>query len=644
MRDGLFLRRRLADITRVVACLAVASAAAAPARAASSPQFVGTNLQTLGAVAPAAQDGVLDRLAASRMTLARVEISWPQIEPQPVAGGADYQWDGIDALVRRLALRGLRAVPIFRHSPTWAWGPGDPGTNELPASSYPAFGRMIAAFAARYGPGGAFWRTAPQLTPRPTLSYEIWNEANLDEYAWNRDANPEAYAALIVRVRPIIRAAQPSAVLLASLAYQPGDEPNFLGRFAAAGGLAAIDAMGYHPYAPDAAETIRLVQGLRGQLAALGKAGMPIYANEAGQEAVVTNPDGTTTPQVAPAEWGWQHFPSDAARGANLAFAAEALGASDCGVEQFLPYSVSDTEQAGGKLTEAYMGLFRPKDGAATQTALALGRASLRWAQRFDAGGPGAPAALGLCGPGAPGAQPLAIDGAFTGTGQPGCVALSASYDGNPLEAVALQLRGTGGEVLASRETNAFGQASACVPEAARGSAFTAVGWLLNAGATGEVECDVAAVGCPGGVAMRPGTGRLSAVDVTGIRPTPAPTPATPPACTWKLSTTQSSYTPAKGRREAAVTIKAAVGCGTSRSAKRLRFNVYTRASGTKRQRKQRTVVLTPGVAKRLTVRGKLRGGTRITLSRRTATGIPLLTDSFTVSARKPAKKPARRQ
>lgn len=639
---GRRIRRGLGRFAVVALSLAAPSVAAA----ADGPEYFGTNLQTLGSVSQSKQAGVLGQLAANGLTVNRMQIDWDVVEPAaPVAGVHRYQWGGVDARIAQLAALGMRAAPLFRHTPGWvqAKDPSKPrGIDELPPARYGDFAALVAAAAARYGEGGAFWKTNPQLPAMPVRTYEIWNEVNLAEYAWNHDPNPEVYSALLQVIRPALKRVQPGGLLVGALAYQENEVPDYVPRMGAAGGLAALDAMGYHPYAPEALETIELVQHLRAQLDAAGAGAMPILANEAGQEAVVTNPDGSSTPNRAPSLFAFEQFPSDAARGANLAFAGEALAASDCRVEQFLPYSVSGNERDGEKLTEAYMGLFRPATGEPTLTAQALFRAAARWRARFAPGGPGAGERLALCGGGAtPESAKLPIQTEFTGT-QLGCVRVRATYDGNPLEAASLLLRAPDGALVAAQLTNALGEASACVPAGPLAEHFRASVQLGGAGRGGAVACDVDETGCPTDVTLRPAPGEaLSAAGVTGRPIATGPVPPTSPqredGCRWRSKTRPATFVPACGKRKGTVRLAVKVACDTAPVGRRYRFAVLVRSTGSRRQVRAKTVWLRNEVEQRFSLSGPFRNGHRLVLTYRQEpnTGIPQLRDNITLRLKK---------
>lgn len=652
-----------------LALLAVIVLALVPVRAsaaASSAEFFGTNFSTWDSVGAAGKPVMLGSLRDSRMTLNRIDVHWDRVQSSETGG---YDWTTVDSVIGPMASFGLRASPLFRFPPTWA---GDGVGNRLVPDHYDEFGKFIAAFAKRYGPpvrqpngsvtGGDFWAGRTPETTRPVRTYELWNEVNLDEYAWSTDgdvrgnADPAAYAAMAKVVTPIIKQTLPSAIVLGSLSWKDRPEEagtdamvtSYVPKFAAQGGLEWLDGMGYHPYAPDAQATIDLVIRLRQQLAAAGYPQMPIYADEAGQEAVTIDPsNGKVAPtNRAAANWAFELFPTDAARGANIAFAGEALAASDCGVKQFLPYGASATfapiydpgANVGLPRTEAWMGLYF-NSGQPTQTALALQRASARWAKRFDAGGPGAPAPLALCSGGeSPAASKLPIDAVFTATAT-GCVKVVTTYDGNPLESAYLRFYDpANGNQVALARTNTRGEAEQCVPWDLVGRSFRVVANIGEAGTTGVLECDVPAVGCPIGVALRPSAGTtLSARTATGYVTPPGgdPQPGATKPCTWKVTLAPGKFKKDKRGSRGRQQVTASVTCNTATAGTKVRFQVLRRAAKGGKEKLVKTVWLTLGKPRVLGVPAMKKGERVVVLHRAEPTiGIPRLRESLPVGAK----------
>lgn len=653
-----------------VAGAAVAGAPGAAQAAATSPEFFGTNFSTLDRIDKANRPALFRTLSSSGMTINRIDARWAEFEPLPTEGTpASYRWTESDELIGSMAQHGLRASPSFRFPPRWA---GGGVANRVLPERYDDYGRMVAAFARRYGPpvtrngrveGAEFWRSRPDLTPRYVVTYELWNEINLDDYAWSTDANesgnadPAAYAAMLEQAQPIIKAALPTAIILGSLSWKDRPEeagtdamvPFYVSKLGANGGLARLDGMGFHPYAPDAQATLDLVVRLRSQLTAAGFPQMPIYADEAGQEAVTVHP---TTGAVAPSnraasKWAHELFPTDAARGANLAFAGEALAASDCGVAQFLPYGVSGpfesiyapgVTQSSLPRTEAWMGLYFNGTGQPTLSALALQRAATRWAQRFGAGGPGAPASLALCGGGeSPAASKLPITGVFTGL-LDGCAKVVTTYDGNPLEGAYLRFYDPAtGRTVAEARTDTHGHAQQCVPWELKGKPFRIAANLGQAGTTGVVECDVPGVGCPAGVELRPGTGRVSARAETGYVDPPGgqATSSAPKPCTYKLVLTPGKFTKDRRGPRGRQRLIASVTCNSAPPGAKLRFELLRRSAKGGKERRVKSVWLTVGKPRVLGIPAVKKGERVVVLHRADAKiQTPKLRETLPVAAK----------
>src|SRR5581483_4572886 len=88
------------------------------------------------------------------------------------------------------------------------------------------------------------------------VAYELWNEPNLSGEWGGQPPNPEAYARLLLAAYPLIKAADPNALVVsAGLASTGGDggatalnDVDFLSRLYAAGARNSFDVLGSHPY------------------------------------------------------------------------------------------------------------------------------------------------------------------------------------------------------------------------------------------------------------------------------------------------------------------------------------------------------------------------------------------------------------
>lgn len=163
----------------------------------------------------------------------RIDVSWARVEG--IRG--HYDWTDTDRVVRAARKARLRVLGVLDYQPSWA-GPAGVGVGEDPSR----FAAFAAAAGARYAGRVSAW--------------ELWNEPNLGP-SWPGGPNPEEYARLVASTGAALRAADPSATVVAgSLApavdADDGSElspETFLRRFYAATPTPGrFDAVSVHPY------------------------------------------------------------------------------------------------------------------------------------------------------------------------------------------------------------------------------------------------------------------------------------------------------------------------------------------------------------------------------------------------------------
>jgi hypothetical protein len=483
--------RLLSWVTGAVLAVAgwFAVAVTPSAQAATSPEFFGTNLQPLQQNSSLPEErwgSFLQPLSTGRMTIHRIQADWFIVEPKaPVGGVHSWQWNAgggrssMDWTIAQLASRGLRAVPTLNNSPTWARGSG----SNLPDASFDAFANFATAYIQRYGVGGTFWAEHPELPQLPATHFELWNEANSTNF-WTGKPDAAAYARFLKAVYPKVKAAAPHAVLMPSIGWP--DAANYLGQLASNGAAPFMDAVAFHPYAPTARAMFSLVAALRGTLASIGRADLPVWITESGQPA---NYVGTGMLHA------YDGAVNDVARAATQSLAAEALAHSDCAVQSFLVYAVTGSETSREILSEGFMGVLRYSDGVPNATGLALQRASQRW---VGVAGGTAPdrGRLVMCGQGATAADALlslSLSAARGSSG--GCVAGVAAFDGNPLEEATLVVETPDGRV-ARNFTNAAGATESCVPDGPKIDAVETYAEVPNVGRSPRLRCDIPVTSC----------------------------------------------------------------------------------------------------------------------------------------------------
>jgi len=251
--------------------------------------------QTLTRMSGAALGQALDDAAALGAGWIRLDLAWDAVQPDSSAG---WDWSAFDGVVAAAGARHIGVVPILQYTPVWArtltcnqsdhCRPGDPNQ----------FAAFAAAAASRYAPRGVH-------------TWEIWNEPNTGG-AWMPGPDPVGYAGLVEAAAPAIRRADPAATVisggLAPAATDGRDvaQLDFLSAFARAGGLAVVDAVGYHPYSfpvpstyydpPNAWQQMATTPtSFKSVLASFGYPTMKIWATEYGAPTSGPGVAATTT-------------------------------------------------------------------------------------------------------------------------------------------------------------------------------------------------------------------------------------------------------------------------------------------------------------------------------------------------------------
>jgi hypothetical protein len=146
----------------------------------------------------------------------REELDWPVAEPEPGV----YRWATFDRLFESAAEHHLHVLPLLLKTPAWA-GPAPLGFPADPST----FADFAARLAARYGPGGTFWTSHPQLDAGDAPAwFELWNEPYTTTFSTG-GVDPAAYARLVVAAARAGRVANPRThwLMAADLLYAASD-------------------------------------------------------------------------------------------------------------------------------------------------------------------------------------------------------------------------------------------------------------------------------------------------------------------------------------------------------------------------------------------------------------------------------------
>ncbi|HEX6457702.1 MAG TPA: hypothetical protein VF032_02190 [Thermoleophilaceae bacterium] len=335
-------------------CLATGLGAGS-AHATSLDGFYGVNVQQVFGGSPASWQPQLGAMAAGGLQLARIDARWSNIEPTPPSGGTHtYNWSMYDGIVQGMAQAGLRWYPIVAYSTSWSGSIAGDTTSVVAPAHVGDFAAFAAALARRYGRGGSFWATHPQLPKLPVTDYEIWNEENSTTFMHPQTSAPEAYADLYMAARGAIKAVDPQAsVVIGGLALgkeDVTDEARFIQRmYAHRPDLAGhVDGVGLHPYQQTLPDT---------------------YARLAKFRQALDQVAGTSVP-IEITELGWATTSvSEADRATDLQALTEQLPRSDCNISRFLPYTWL-TQESDPSNPEDWFGIWN-RDGSGKPSGIA---------------------------------------------------------------------------------------------------------------------------------------------------------------------------------------------------------------------------------------------------------------------------------
>ncbi len=225
---------------------------------------------------------------------------WDGTEIEPQAGV--YDWQLSDAVINAIRQANLIPVIVLDGSPAWARAPQDRGANGsalAPPADPATFARFAGQFARRY---------AGQLH-----FYQIWNEPNIAPHWGNHQIEPVGYAQLLKPAAAAIRAADPTAVILAAAlaptadrGHTAIDEIYFLQRLYAAGAASSFDAVAVEPFGFDFSPNdphrqlnllnFQRVVLVRQVMIAAGDGTTPIWAVRFGWNTTPNSPWGTVLP------------------------------------------------------------------------------------------------------------------------------------------------------------------------------------------------------------------------------------------------------------------------------------------------------------------------------------------------------------
>src|SRR5436190_5793561 len=201
----------------------------------------------------------------------RQTLPWSAVEIAP----GNYDFTPFDRFVLGAARHNIRVLPVLFDPPSFR----RPAGANKKYTPFPKSNEDMAAFARavvqRYGPGGVFWNSHPELPDLSFNSYQIWNEPNLPVYSGGHP-NPAAYVAMLRTVGAAIKELEPNAeIVTAGLPDSRLSKPSlykYIQKMYSAGANGTFDTLGVNPYAPTASSLISKLKKIRGIMSKNGDA------------------------------------------------------------------------------------------------------------------------------------------------------------------------------------------------------------------------------------------------------------------------------------------------------------------------------------------------------------------------------------
>jgi hypothetical protein len=250
-----------------------------PARASGpKPPFFGVVAEDVLAGDPEYRRATLERQRAAGVRLIRQTFHWDRIERSP----GRYDFREYDAYVRAVARAGMDLLPILFTPPSFR-ATGGPAHGTYPPDRAQDMAEFAARLVRRYGPGGQFWTSNPELPKHPIESWQVWNEPNLPVY-WPKGPDPAEYVELLKAVARAVRREDPrAAVVSAGLSESSQGIPfeDFVRGMFEAGADESLDVFALHAFARDAAGSVAAAQTTRSLLTELHSKA-PIWITEVG--------------------------------------------------------------------------------------------------------------------------------------------------------------------------------------------------------------------------------------------------------------------------------------------------------------------------------------------------------------------------
>jgi polysaccharide biosynthesis protein PslG len=221
------------------------------------------------------------RMGEAGVGTLRINLVWAWVQPD---SPSEFDWDHYDQVIGAAARNGVQVLPTIYGSPSWA----------ALRENYPPWqGNVLAlrafaeAAAQRYGTGGTFWTTHPDIPPVPVTWWQLWNEVSSSNF-WDATPNAKEYVDLLRVFREGIKQGDPGARIVLAGLFPTPIAPNsilfrpYLRALYKRGAKPLFDAAAIHPYGATPQIAVQHVRAMRKLMSRYGDARKPIWVSEIG--------------------------------------------------------------------------------------------------------------------------------------------------------------------------------------------------------------------------------------------------------------------------------------------------------------------------------------------------------------------------
>ena len=200
------------------------------------------------------------------------------------SSGGSFDWGRTDDLFERLALHGIRPLPLLFGDTREVVRVNDP-------ASMQSWRRFAGAAVSRYEPGSPFWQQFaadhPGVAPQPPNVWQLYNEQNTLLY-WPPHPSPTAFAKFLHVSAEAIRGADPSAKIMLGGMYADDSMNGMLSweflkqLYDVPGARADFDIVAIHPYSFSLDVLSWQVENIRQVMVDANDASTPVWITEIG--------------------------------------------------------------------------------------------------------------------------------------------------------------------------------------------------------------------------------------------------------------------------------------------------------------------------------------------------------------------------